>query len=121
MCGLHMAQHKIQLSACLYKVARASFTAGTDLSGFEVGSRDHSASYIVGNGVSFPGVRRSKHVGNNSPVTSSEVKNVWSWKSSHPYASMACKCTRLLLLDSNLYPAPVRLSTRFQNISVSSL
>jgi hypothetical protein len=40
------------------------------------------------------------------PVTSSEVKNVWSWNSSHSYAFMTCKWTRLLLLDSNFYRLP---------------
>jgi hypothetical protein len=87
MCNLQMAQQKP--SACLYNAVREPVTAGTDLSGLEIGSRGHSASCTVGDGVSFPGVRRSKHVANNLPVSSSEVKNVWSWNSSHPYASMA--------------------------------
>jgi hypothetical protein len=55
MCGLQMVQHKFQLSACLYNVASAPVIAGTDLSGLEVGSRDHSASYTVGDCVSLSG------------------------------------------------------------------
>jgi len=100
MCGLKMAQHKLQQSACLYNVARAPVTAGTYLTWLEIGTRDLSPSYTVGDGLSFPGVRRSKHIANNSPVNSSEVKNVWIWNSNHLYACIACKWTRLLLQNS---------------------
>jgi hypothetical protein len=46
-------------------------------------------SYIMGTGSSFPGVKRPGREVNHSPPTSAEVKKMWIYTSTPPYAFMA--------------------------------
>jgi hypothetical protein len=44
----------------------------------------HSASYPMGTRGSFPGVKRPRSEADNSPPSSFEVKNAWSYISTTP-------------------------------------
>jgi hypothetical protein len=48
------------------------------------GSGAHPASYPMGTGGSFPGVKRPGRRADHSPPSSAEVKNAWSYTSTHP-------------------------------------
>jgi hypothetical protein len=43
----------------------------------------------MGTKISFPGVRRPGHEADHSPPTSAEVKKMWFYTSTPPYAFMA--------------------------------
>jgi hypothetical protein len=49
----------------------------------------HPTSYPKGTGSSFPGVKRPGREVNHSPPTSAEVKKMWIYTSTPPYAFMA--------------------------------
>jgi hypothetical protein len=50
----------------------------------------HPASYPMGTGSSFPrGVKRQEHEADHSPPASAEVKKMWIYTSTPPYAFMA--------------------------------
>jgi hypothetical protein len=49
----------------------------------------HPTSYTMGNGVSFPGVKRPGREAEHSPSTSVEVKAMWVYTSTSPYVFMA--------------------------------
>jgi hypothetical protein len=49
----------------------------------------HPASYPMGTGVSFPGVKRPEHEANHSPTAGVEVKNAWSYTSTPQYVFMS--------------------------------
>jgi hypothetical protein len=51
--------------------------------------RAHPASYPVGTGCSFPGMKRPGREDDHSPLSSVEVKNAWSYTSIPQYVSMA--------------------------------
>jgi hypothetical protein len=53
----------------------------------------HQISYLMGTGVSFPGVKRSGREDDHSPPSSTEVKNKWSYTSAVTYAFMTCTGT----------------------------
>jgi hypothetical protein len=55
----------------------------------QTGSGAHLASYPVGNGCSFPGVKRPGREADLSPPTSAEVKKTWVYTSTPLYAFMA--------------------------------
>jgi hypothetical protein len=45
----------------------------------QTGSGAHSASYPMGNGGSFPGVKWQGREADHSPPTSAEVKKIWTY------------------------------------------
>jgi hypothetical protein len=49
----------------------------------------HPASYPMGTSDSFPGVKLPGHEADHSPPSSAEVKNAWSYTSTHQYVFMA--------------------------------
>jgi hypothetical protein len=53
------------------------------------GSGAHPASYPMGNGGSFPGVKRPESEADQSHPSSAEVKNAWSYNSTPQYVFMA--------------------------------
>jgi hypothetical protein len=53
------------------------------------GSGIHPASYPMGTGDSFPGVKRLGREANHSPQSSAEFKNTWTYTSTPPYAFTA--------------------------------
>jgi hypothetical protein len=55
----------------------------------QTGSGPHPASYRMGAGGSFPGVRRPGREADHSPPCSAEVKNAWSYTFTPPYVFMA--------------------------------
>jgi hypothetical protein len=55
----------------------------------QTGSGVHRTSYTVGTGGSFPGVKRPVREADHSPPTSAEVKKMWIYTSTPPYAFMA--------------------------------
>jgi hypothetical protein len=69
---------------------------GLDDRGFESWHRVHTgtgtniAFYPMGTGCSFLGVKLPGCEANNSPSSSAEVKNVWSYTSTPQYAFIAC-------------------------------
>jgi hypothetical protein len=54
----------------------------------ETGSVVHPISYTMGTGSSFPGVKRPGREADHSPTTA-EVKKMWIYTSTPPYAFMA--------------------------------
>jgi hypothetical protein len=48
-----------------------------------------STSYTMGTGSSFPGLKRPGREADHSPSTSAEVKKMWIYTSTPPYAFMA--------------------------------
>jgi hypothetical protein len=55
----------------------------------QTGSGVHPTSYTAGTGGSFPGVKRPGREADHSPPTSAEVKKIWIYTSTPPYAFMA--------------------------------
>jgi hypothetical protein len=55
----------------------------------QTGSRANSASYPMGTGDSFPGVKRPGREADHSPPASAEAKKMWIYTSIPPYAFMA--------------------------------
>jgi hypothetical protein len=55
----------------------------------QTGSGVHPTSYTMGTGGSFPGVKRPERVADHSPPISAEVKKMWIYTSTPPYAFMA--------------------------------
>jgi hypothetical protein len=55
----------------------------------QTGSGAHPASYSMGTGGSFPGVKRQGREADHSPPTIVEVKKIWIYTSTPPYAFMA--------------------------------
>jgi hypothetical protein len=55
----------------------------------QIGSGTHPASYPMGTGVSFTGVKRLGREADYSPPTNAEVKKMWIYTSTLPYAFMA--------------------------------
>jgi hypothetical protein len=53
------------------------------------GSGAHPASYAMGTGGSFPGVKRPGREANHSPPPSAEVNNAWRYTSTPQYTFMA--------------------------------
>jgi hypothetical protein len=49
----------------------------------------HPASYPMGSGGSFPGVKRAGREAEHSPPSSAEIKNAWIYTSIPQYAFMA--------------------------------
>jgi hypothetical protein len=49
----------------------------------------HPTSYTMGTGGSFPGVKQPGREADHSPPTSAEVKKMWIYTSTPPYAFMA--------------------------------
>jgi hypothetical protein len=56
---------------------------------FQTGSEVHPPSYSLSTGNSFPGVKRPGREVDHSPPTSAEVKKMWIYTSTSPYAFMA--------------------------------
>jgi hypothetical protein len=50
----------------------------------QTGSGVDPASYSIGTGASFPGVKRPVHGADHSPPTSAEVKKTWNYTSTPP-------------------------------------
>jgi hypothetical protein len=48
----------------------------------------HPTSYPIGTGVSFPGDKAAEVEADHSPQTSAEVKKMWIYTSTPPYAFM---------------------------------
>jgi hypothetical protein len=55
----------------------------------KTGSGAHPTSYTMGTRGSFPGVKRPGREADHSPTTSAEVKKIWIYTSTPPYAFMA--------------------------------
>jgi hypothetical protein len=55
----------------------------------QTGSGVHPTSYPMGTGNPFPGVKRPGREADYSPPASSEVKKMWIYTSTPPYAFMA--------------------------------
>jgi hypothetical protein len=55
----------------------------------QTGSGVHPTSYPMGTGGSFPGVKRPGRESDHSPPTTAEVKKMWIYTSTPPYAFMA--------------------------------
>jgi hypothetical protein len=55
----------------------------------QTGSWVHPASYTMGTGSSFPGVKRPGREADHSSPTSAEVKKMWIYTSTTPYTFMA--------------------------------
>jgi hypothetical protein len=55
----------------------------------QTGSGVHPTSYTMGTGGSFLGVKRPGSDAHHSPPTSAEVRNMWFYTSTPPYAFMA--------------------------------
>jgi hypothetical protein len=55
----------------------------------QTGSGVHPTSYTMGTGSYFPGVKRPGREVDHSPPTSAEVKKMWIYTSTPPYAFMA--------------------------------
>jgi hypothetical protein len=55
----------------------------------QTGSGAHPTYYTMGTGGSFPGVNRPGREADHSPPTSAEVKEMWIYTSTPPYAFMA--------------------------------
>jgi hypothetical protein len=51
-------------------------------------SGTHSASYEIGTGGSFPGLKRPVRKSDNSLQSSAKVKNAWSYIAAPPYIFM---------------------------------
>jgi hypothetical protein len=49
----------------------------------------HPTFYPMGTRGSFPGVKRQRREADHSPTTSAEVKKMWIYTSTPPYAVMA--------------------------------
>jgi hypothetical protein len=56
----------------------------------QTGSGAHPA-YLMGNGGSFPGVKRPGREADHSPPTSAEVKNTWLYTSTPPYVYISVR------------------------------
>jgi hypothetical protein len=50
----------------------------------QTGSRAHPVPYPMGTGALTPGVKRPEREAKHSPPSSAEVKNAWSYTSTHP-------------------------------------
>jgi hypothetical protein len=55
----------------------------------QTGSGVHPTSYPMGTGGSFPGVKRPGREADHSPPSSAEVKKMWIYTSTPPYAFTA--------------------------------
>jgi hypothetical protein len=55
----------------------------------QTGSGAHPASYPVCTGGSFPGAKTARREADHSPPASAEVKKMWIYTSTPPYAFMA--------------------------------
>jgi hypothetical protein len=55
----------------------------------QIGSGDHPASYPIGTRSSIHGVKRQGREADRSPPASVEVKEMWIYTSTPPYAFMA--------------------------------
>jgi hypothetical protein len=55
----------------------------------QIGSGAHSASCAMGTGVFSPGIKRLGRETDLSPPSSAEVRNAWSYTSTHPYVIVA--------------------------------
>jgi hypothetical protein len=55
----------------------------------QTGSGAHPTSYLMGTGSSFPGVKWPGRKADHSPPTSAEVKKIWIYTSTTPYAFIA--------------------------------
>jgi hypothetical protein len=55
----------------------------------QTGSGVHPTSYTLGSGGCFPGVKRPGREADHSSPTSAEVKEMWIYTSTPPYAFMA--------------------------------
>jgi hypothetical protein len=55
----------------------------------QTGSGAHPASYTMGTGGSFPGIKRPGREVDHSTPTSAEVKKMWIYTSTPPYVFMA--------------------------------
>jgi hypothetical protein len=55
----------------------------------QTGSGVHPTSYTMGTVDSFPGVKQPGREADHSPPTSAEVKKMWIYTSTPPYAFMA--------------------------------
>jgi hypothetical protein len=55
----------------------------------QTGSEVHPTSYTMGTGSCFPEVKRPGREADHSPPTSAEVKKMWMYTSTPPYAFMA--------------------------------
>jgi hypothetical protein len=49
----------------------------------------HPASYPMGTGGFFPGVKRPGREADHSPPATAEIKKIWIYTSTPPYAFMA--------------------------------
>jgi hypothetical protein len=72
----------------------------------QTGSLVHSTSYTMGTAGSFPGVKRPGREADHSPPTSTEVKTMWIYTSTSPYAFM----TQCLVKhrDNFTLPLPIK-------------
>jgi hypothetical protein len=55
----------------------------------QTGSGVHPTSYPINTGALSPGVKRQGREADHSPPTSAEVKKMWTYTSTPPYAFMA--------------------------------
>jgi hypothetical protein len=55
----------------------------------QAGSGAHPTSYPISTGGSFAGVKRKEREADHSPPTSAEVKKIWIYTSTPPYALIA--------------------------------
>jgi hypothetical protein len=55
----------------------------------QTGSGAHSVCYQLGNGGSFPGVKRPGREADHSLPIRAEIKKTWMYTSTSPYALMA--------------------------------
>jgi hypothetical protein len=55
----------------------------------QTGSGVHPTSYTMGTGSSFTGVKQPGREADHSPPTSAEVKKMWIYTSTPPYAFIA--------------------------------
>jgi hypothetical protein len=55
----------------------------------QTGSGAHPASYTMGTGDSFSGVKRPGREADHSPPTNAEVKKMWIYTSTPPHGFMA--------------------------------
>jgi hypothetical protein len=91
--GAGIAQSVCRLDTCR-TAERSDFESrkGQDFSPFPVvqtGSGAHSASYTVGIGGSFPGIKQPGSEADHSPPTSTDVKNPWIYTTTSTYVFMA--------------------------------
>jgi hypothetical protein len=92
----------VSYSYCLWadeRGVRVQVPVGSEFSLHHIiqaGSGSHPASYPMGTGGSFPrGVKRQGREADHSPPTNAEVKKMWIYTSTPPYAFMAYYLTVL--------------------------